>query len=306
MSADGTPTAAGQPSVALAVAAVSRSCAACGGYDATPLYRDLVRCDTCGMVYYPRRLSRDEVCRLYAEGYFKGEEYFDYLADRAVHLANFRARQRQLARWLPHGKRVFEIGCSYGLFLHTARDRWRVAGCDVAVEPSRYAHEALGLDVHCAEFSELPLAPGEVDAFCLWDTIEHLNDPARELARMAEVLQPGGLLALTTGDIGSRLARRQGPRWRQIHPPTHVWYFSPETMRRTLERFGFEVVEFRHVGMWRSVGQIVYSLTSLGRTHPSWVHHFSVRSGLGRLRVWLNTFDLMFVVARRTAAAHGT
>jgi SAM-dependent methyltransferase len=302
MSVDGTP-AAGQTSPAAVVR--SRTCVACGGHDATPLYRDLVRCDTCGMVYYPRRLAREEVARLYAEGYFKGEEYFDYLADRAAHEANFRARVRQLARWLPDGRRVFEVGCSYGLFLHTARDRWRVAGCDVAAEPIRHAREALGLDVSYGEFGAVPLRRGQVNAFCMWDTIEHLNDPAQELARMAELLEPGGLVALTTGDIGSRLARRQGPRWRQIHPPTHVWYFSRETMRRTLGRFGFEVVELRHVGMWRSVGQIVYSLTSLGRAEPSRLHRFCMGSGLGRLRVWLNTFDLMFVVARRTAATPG-
>jgi SAM-dependent methyltransferase len=304
MNADGTPTATGpQPPAP----AMSRSCVACGGHDATSLYRDLVRCDACGMIYYPRCLSPDEVTRLYAEDYFKGQEYFDYLADRAVHEANFRARVQQLARWLPPGKRVFEIGCSYGLFLHVARDRWQVAGCDVAAEPCRHARDVLGLDVRAGDFTELPLRRGEVDAFCLWDTIEHLNDPARDLAWMAELLEPGGLLALTTGDIGSRLARWRGPRWRQLHPPTHVWYYSRETMRLMLERFGFEVVEFRHIGLARSVGQVVYSLTSLGREKPSWLHTLCMKSRLGRLWVWLNTLDLMFVVARRggePAASH--
>jgi hypothetical protein len=70
-------------------------------------------------------------------------------------------------------------------------------------------------------------------------------------------------------------------------------------MRRTLRRYGFEVVRLRHVGIGRSVGQIVYSLTSLGREAASPIYKFCVRSGLARLRLWMNIMDLMMVVARR-------
>jgi hypothetical protein len=134
----------------------------------------------------------------------------------------------------------------------------------------------------------------------MWDTIEHLESPDAYLSRIAEVLRPGGVLALTTGDIGSWLARRQGPRWRQIHPPTHLWYFSRETMQRALERFGFEVVHFRRIGVARSIGQIAYSLTSLHRDEPSSIYKWLSRSRIGELGVWINSGDLMLVIARRT------
>ncbi len=279
--------------------ATARGCAGCGGNEAKPLYRGLVECVECGLVRYPYRVAAAEAAQLYNDDYFHGAEYLDYLADRSAHQANFRPRVRRLAQWVPHGGRLFEVGCSYGLFLELARRTWQVRGCDIAVEPCRYARERLGLDVCCADFLDVPLGPGAVDAFCLWDTIEHLADPDAYLARMAEVLSPGGILALTTGDIGSRLARWQGPRWRQIHPPTHLWYFSAATMSRMLGRFGFDVVSFRRIGVARSVGQIVYSLTSLGKAAPSRLHRFCMASGLGRVIVELNTFDLMMVVARR-------
>lgn len=280
-----------------------RRCAACGGVRAEPLYRGLVACAGCGLIYYPARLGADEADRLYGDDYFRGAEYDDYLADRATHAANFRRRVRQLARWLPPGRRVYEIGCAYGLFLEEARARWHVAGCDIAAGPCRAARDRLGLDVFCGDFLDAPLAPGAVDAFCLWDTVEHLDAPDAYLARAADLLAPGGLVALTTGDAGSRLARARGPRWRQIHPPTHLWYFSQATMRRALDRFGFDVVWSRHVGVSRSVRQVVYSLTSLGRPSPSRLHRAVAASGLGRWRVYLNTFDLMMVVARRRGGA---
>ncbi|HEX5444302.1 MAG TPA: methyltransferase domain-containing protein, partial [Pirellulales bacterium] len=186
------------------------------------------------------------------------------------------------------------------------RERWRVQGCDIAAEACRVAVEQFGLDVRRADFLDVPLKRGEVDGFCLWDTIEHLDAPDQYLAKMAEVLPPGGVVALTTGDIGSWLARKQGERWRQIHPPTHLWYFSEATLRRTLERFGFEVVWSAHIGMSRSLGQIVYSLTSLGKARPSLLHRLCVGSGLARLSLPLNTFDLMMVVARRSAEPSNT
>jgi SAM-dependent methyltransferase len=253
------------------------------------------------LIYYPRRLSPEDQAELYGEDYFRGAEYRDYLADRSAHEANFRGRIRQLTPWLPRDRRLFEIGCSYGLFLNLARAHWSVRGCDIAREPCRYAVEQLGVDVRHGDFLDSALEPGEVDAFCMWDTIEHLDDPAAYLAEIARVLPNGGLLAVTTGDIGSLLARVQGPRWRQIHPPTHLWYFSRETLGRALAKFELEVVWCRRVGVARSIGQTVYSLTSLNRARPSLLHVVCERTGIGRKTFSLNTRDLIYVIAKRRA-----
>ena len=58
---------------------------------------------------------------------------------------------------------------------------------------------------------------------CLWDTIEHLAEPEAYLEKIAKSLPVGGWLFLTTGDIGSPMARARGSRWRMIHPPTHLY-----------------------------------------------------------------------------------
>jgi SAM-dependent methyltransferase len=278
-----------------------RRCLICEADEITRWYSGLVRCRSCGLIYYPRRLSSHEQAALYGEDYFRGAEYRDYLADRAAHEANFRARVKRLRRWLPGGRRLFEIGCSYGLFLNLARADWDVRGCDIAREPCRYAVEQLGLSVQCGDFLDSALEPGEVDAFCMWDTIEHLDDPAAYLAEIARVLSDGGLLALTTGDIDSLLARAQGPRWRQIHPPTHLWYFSRETLRRALEKFDMDLVWCRRVGVARTIGQTVYSLTSLHRASPSPLYRLCERTGIGRVTFSVNTYDLLYIIARRRA-----
>jgi hypothetical protein len=135
----------------------------------------------------------------------------------------------------------------------------------------------------------------------MWDTIEHLEDPGAYLAEIARVLPDAGLLALTTGDIGSLLARFQGPRWRQIHPPTHLWYFSRETLGRALERFKLDVIWCRRVGVARSIGQTIYSLTSLHRAIPSPLYGLCERTGIGPMTFSINTYDLIYVIAMRRA-----
>jgi len=251
------------------------------------------------MVYYSWPLSRERQQELYDDDYFEGRKYLDYLADRRAHQATSRDRVRRLERWLPPSASLFEISCCYGFFLDAARRVWNVRGCDIALEPSMYARETLGLSVDTGEFLEIDLNLSEVDAFCLWDTTEHLDAAEDYLSRISTVLEPGGLLALTAGDIGSLLARWQGERWRQIHPPTHLWYFSRATIRRTLERFGFEVSSIEQVGVARSVGPAVYGLTSLKRGSSWWIYRLCVRTGLDRCTFWLNTHGLMMIVARR-------
>ena len=56
------------------------------------------------------------------------------------------------------------------------------------------------------------------------------------IAKIAEVSSPDALLVLTTGDIGSRLARMRGQKWRLIHPPSHLHYFDRVTVTRLLAK----------------------------------------------------------------------
>ena len=128
--------------------------------------------------------------------------------DRSLATSFHRAPQKHVSRNRPsssvntnfspaHLRPVPEPGGEY----------WTVSGCDIAAGPCQYARDDLGLDVCCADFLDLPLEKGDIDAVCLWDTIEHLGTPDLYLERMAERLLLGGIVALTTGDIGAILVR---------------------------------------------------------------------------------------------------
>src|SRR5262245_3169037 len=130
---------------------MDRRCAACTGANAEPWFRGLVRCRDCGLIYFQPRISHEQTAQLYDEHYFNGSEYYRYLDDAGIHNANFRSRARDLTRWLPPKKRLFEVGCAYGLFLNESRRIWSVAGCDISPGPCRHARDILRLDVQCSD-----------------------------------------------------------------------------------------------------------------------------------------------------------
>ncbi len=248
------------------------------------------------------RVPDDEYRALYAREYFFGSEYRDYVADQRVHQRNFRLRLEVLDRFLDPARHrhLLEIGSAFGFFLEVARERFEtVRGLDVSVEGTAFAR-ARGLDVldPGLDFLAAALPAPRPDVVCLWDVLEHLREPHLYLERIAAEVSPGGLVALTTGDVGSVNARVRGRRWRLLHPPTHLHYFSRSTIAAMLDKYGFDVLYNRHCGFYRSVDGMAWGVLGLRAGMPS-LHRSLQRVGLLRWDLYLNLFDIMYVIARK-------
>ncbi len=262
----------------------------------------IVRCGRCGLVFYPEPL---DPAALYSENYFRGGEYLDYAGDRETAQANFRHRIRDLLRLSPPPGRLLEIGCAYGFFLDLARDHWAVRGFDITREGVEHARGVLGLDVVLGEFLEAPDEPDSTDIVCLWDTVEHLAHPVRVFEKAARWLKPGGVLVFTTGDLGSLVARFRGRRWRLIHPPTHLYYFTVETARRACREAGLTVERATHVGYRRRYRSMVHGIFG-GPRGGVWAQRLLTLDGRLDFGVPLNLRDIMMIAARKPGAVAGS
>ena len=280
------------------------ACIVCGAEEWAPQWEILCRCRPCGFVRAAEMPSDAATAEIYSESYFAGNEYGDYLADRDVHRRNFAARWRDMVRLAGRIDTVFEIGCAYGLFLEYAASQGATtAGIDVCGPAIEHARQQLGQRATVGDFLTTPLAADQYEAFCLWDTIEHLPHPEAVIARVVALLPPGGWLFLTTGDIGSATARFRGRRWRMIHPPTHLQYFSRDTMRRFLTRHGLNVVEIRSIGVFRTLHSVLSGLSVLGKG-PARALAVQLRKVIPittqqRIGTWINLGDIMGVAARK-------
>ncbi|HVS38658.1 MAG TPA: class I SAM-dependent methyltransferase [Gemmataceae bacterium] len=278
-------------------------CICCGGDVWAPHFRVLRRCGDCGFIRADLHLTEDDVRALYQADYFRGREYGDYVAARDVHEKNFAARFRDIKRLAPGLRSLFEVGCAYGFWLaYASAQGLPCAGADVCVEGTAYAREVLGQDAVAGDFLTMDIPEGAYDAVCLWDTIEHLAHPEAFVARARRILSPGGWLFVTTGDIGSAAARRRGPRWRMIHPPTHLQYFSRDTLGRLLTRHGFTVASVQSVPVYRSIGEVLGRLAALGRgltRRVAGVMAAATPSFLQRMGFWLDLGDILFMAGRK-------
>ena len=164
-------------------------------------------------------------------GYFSGRHvdgYADYVATEPVLRAQFKREVEFVRRFCPAG-RLVEIGCAYGFFLKEAQARFDVAGIELAGDAAAHCRRA-GLNVLTGVADDQNLDRlGPADVVLLLDVIEHLPDPFDTLERCVKRLKPHGLIVLTTGDFGSRLARVAGAHWRLMTPPQHLWYFTLES-----------------------------------------------------------------------------
>ena len=70
------------------------------------------------------------------------------------------------------------------------------------------------------------------------EVLEHVADPREALDRLAALLHPGGLLAIMTQFRGDA-AHFTG--WHYHRDPTHVCFYSPDTMRWIAEQRGWRV-----------------------------------------------------------------
>ena len=276
------------------------TCEVCGATGADVGYAGLLRCANCSHVWADLAIDAAAIERLYQRGFFFGDGYNDYLADRRVTEKNFAARLATLRRFMTAShRRLFEIGCAYGFFLNAARDVFQsVSGIDVSDDAVRFATQELRLDVTRADWLDVDASGKAFDVLCMWDTIEHLAAPRRYLEKASACMPAGSLIAITTGDISSLNARIQKRRWRLIHPPTHLHYFTLQSLTQLLAQCGFRVVHVEYCGVYRSVRGMVHNLVSLGWQWPR-LGGWLTRMVPPRLDVSLNLRDIMYIVAER-------
>jgi len=254
------------------------------------------------LVFFAGNVSEEALSILYNNSnYFFGYEYMDYLKEKTALQRNFLDRIKDLRKFFPGRGKLFEIGSAYGFFLELAQKYWQVKGIDLSADAYAYARKVLGVEVMCGDFLSCDIED-DYDIFCMWDTIEHLKYPHLYIQKISTHVKPNGLLCITTGDIQSLVARLQREKWRQIHPPTHLFYFSKRSIAFLINRFGFEIVHLSKCVNYRNLDAMLYGLLVL-RNRKEWknkLYQTIRRVGLlQKVDLKLNLYDIMFVIARK-------
>ena len=254
----------------------------------------VVACSSCGLNYLSPRLTQEAILKLYKdEAYYNsnisGQGYDEYLEISENWEKTFTLRLKQVAPYKSSG-RALDIGCGPGYFLSAAQKM----GFDVyGLDPSDYivqmAQKTWGDRVKLGLIESANYERESFDLIVAFDTFEHIYDPKKFLQAIHGFLKPGGVLAITTPDPASMLAKISGRNWVSYKLPEHVFYWSPETIRRILAE-NFEVLEVRSAGQYATLGFLfrrVFRLSGspgkLLTTIINFLNRFSIYSDNGSL-----------------------
>lgn len=159
--------------------------------------------------------------------------------------AREKTSQRRLhwvRRQLPSRARILEVGVRDGSFGALAAQDYEYVGIDPASVAARHAR-ARGLEVYCASLSSFVNTGPAFDAITLFHVFENMADPHDALARIKDLVKPGGVLFLSTFDTEGLIylfseSRRMARNFR-----THLVLYSRSALIELLEHSGFEIID---------------------------------------------------------------
>lgn len=144
------------------------------------------------------------------------------------------------------GGKLLEVGCGTGHFLRLARaEGYQVVGIDVDDMAIKVARDRFGLlETYVLSVEEFLSRPweGRFDVICLFDVLEHLDNPITTARGLRRGLVPGGYLELTVPGC------RRWPGLFHPHldfPPNHLTLWTPQAVEKCISNAGFMLVKVR-------------------------------------------------------------
>lgn len=202
------------------------------------------RCERCSCRYLASFPSHDELEKLYDDSYFDRNDSLERGYGRQNERALNRTCQRRAAmirRATPARGRVLEVGAGEGAVGKLLGGEFEYVGIDLSTDAVRRARGA-GLEVFRSTLESFVNLGGAFDTIASFHVFEHLPDPHDALARMKDLLKPGGSLILVTPDTESLLCLASGDRWVSYKFPEHLILYSRSALVELLENSGFEIV----------------------------------------------------------------
>lgn len=275
------------------------SAAAVTRYDFAP-YR-VVACSNCGLNYLSPRLTQEAILKLYKdEAYYNsnisGQGYDEYMEIGDNWVKTFTRRLKQIAPYKSAGI-VLDIGCGPGYFLTAAQKlEFDVHGLD----PSDYivgmGQKTWGDRMRLGLIETADYPSESFDLVVAFDTFEHIYDPKKFLSAIHRVLKPGGVLAITTPDPTSTLAKVSGRNWVSFKLPEHVFYWSPETIRNVLAEH-YDVLEVNRAGQYATLGFLFRRLFRIGNNPGNFLN--AVINFLNRFSIYSDNGSLTVIAKRK-------
>ncbi|MDB5245794.1 MAG: type 11 methyltransferase [Segetibacter sp.] len=211
---------------------------------------ELLKCNTCGFIFFKNPLSETYVKELYDKLYNQQEDYAAY---------KMQADQLMQGKQAPIGydktvvlNKLLEKGCSnfaeigagvgiVGKYLESKQLKYE--GIELDHQAATLAAKA-GVNVKNGSFQQLESIKNK-DCIVAFEVIEHIEDLKECLQMINHSLKSNGYFGFTVPNFQkyyNQSKEKQKTRLDQVGPPVHINFFTIENISEILPLFGFKIV----------------------------------------------------------------
>jgi SAM-dependent methyltransferase len=161
------------------------------------------------------------------------EIYSNFQGDRINKVRNIAKKDMKL----------LEIGCSAGMFLfHIKKYVKEVVGIDYDTRSAEFAAKKCGCRVFDKDIEETGLKKESFDIICMFQSLEHIDNPLDFVKRISRYLRPGGILCVEVPNLHDVLAYGYSlpGHFNFYFHSAHLWYFTEKSLLSLMRKSGFK------------------------------------------------------------------
>lgn len=181
----------------------------------------------------------------YSKHYFEDRDYLDPVI--ATTIKNL-AREKNL-------KTILDVGCGTGrLVKFLNRAGCQTLGCDISPEAVSLARKINGTkNIYLSPAQNLSFKNDSFDLITAISVIEHMSakNLSLFLADAKRVLKSNGYIFLITPNYASPLRFILGKSWFAYQDPTHINFYSPDSLEKLLQKYDFKNFKYHFKINWQ-------------------------------------------------------
>lgn len=209
-----------------------------------------VQCLNCSLIYQSPRPRYDEAFLKAAYS-----DYFIFNPEYKITRKEMWVKElKEILRFDSKRSAILDIGSCMGDFLYVAKDNYKLCiGVEISEKMARFTEENLGMEIHVNEFTKVNFST-KFSCIHMSHVIEHIPNPVEWIKKSAEILEEGGILAMSVPNMNSldrrlklflkNIGLRKG-KWKENwRTPDHLFEPTIKSTLKFLAENGFEVLEY--------------------------------------------------------------
>jgi 2-polyprenyl-3-methyl-5-hydroxy-6-metoxy-1,4-benzoquinol methylase len=150
-------------------------------------------------------------------------------------------KKLNLIQKISNQKDILDIGSGTGYFLNTMKNAgYTVYGIELNENARDYSKQKFQLEILPPNYLVEEKFQNKFSIASMWHVLEHIYNPSQYLEHIYNVLHKDGILVIAVPNYTSTDANHYNENWAGYDVPRHLWHFSPTTIKKLLERNGFQ------------------------------------------------------------------